>query len=233
MAAGTMIAAALQEIVADRGHVNVIFGSAPSQNETLATLSRKDLDWSKITAFHLDEYIGASEHVPYSFRRYLFDHLFRDHPPHRFYGIDGEAVSVQHECRRYAALLEEHLPDIALLGIGENGHLAFNDPPADFNDQLPVRLVHLADSCRRQQVQDRTFKRLEDVPLSALTLTIPTIMRVPRLFVVVPGSTKARAVHDTLMGAVSSSCPASILRTHHQAILFLDEDSACCVTQGE
>jgi glucosamine-6-phosphate deaminase len=232
VAAGTLIAAALRQAIALRGQASVIFGSAPSQNETLSALGDEDLDWSRITAFHLDEYVGASEVAPYSFRRYLIDHLFSRRPPRQFHAIDGQAASPEHECERYAALLAQHSPDVALLGIGENGHLAFNDPPADFEDPLSVRLVHLAQSCREQQVADGVFSRLEFVPRTAITLTIPTLIRVPQLFVMVPGPSKARAVKDALLNAISPLCPASILRTHPAAILFLDPDSAAGFTEA-
>jgi glucosamine-6-phosphate deaminase len=225
-AAAAAIGSALKNLITARGRANVIFGSAPSQDETLAALAGEDVDWTRITAFHLDEYVGAAPEASYSFSRYLIEHIFQKRPPARFYKIQGDAAEPERECERYASLLHQDPPDMALLGIGQNGHLAFNDPPASFDDPVPVRVTTLADACRKQQVDDGAFDRVEDVPLQAITLTIPALMRVPQLFIIVPGSKKSRAVRDALQNSVSPYCPASILRTHPAATLFLDSDSA-------
>jgi glucosamine-6-phosphate deaminase len=209
------------------GRAVVIFGSAPSQNETLEALGAAPaLDWGRVIAFHLDEYVGTPADAPHSFRRYLAEHLFRWAHPGIFHGIRGEADDPLPECARYTRLLDETPPDIALLGIGENGHLAFNDPPCDFDTAEVVRVVDLAESCRRQQVNDNAFVSLDNVPRRAITLTIPTLMRVPLIFVMVPGIAKAEAVHCALERLISPSCPASILRRHSNAAMFLDRDSA-------
>jgi glucosamine-6-phosphate deaminase len=210
-----------------------MFAAAPSQSETLAALVETEgIDWAGMHAYHLDEYEGASAGSPHSFRRFLMEHLFSKVPVGRFEGLRGEAEDLEAECARYAALLAADAPGIALLGIGENGHLAFNDPPAArFDDPEAVRVVQLTEACRVQQVHDKTFDTLEDVPKAALSVTIPRIMQVPALFVMVPGVRKAQAVRDALTGAITEACPASVLRRHPNAILFLDRDSASLLKQ--
>lgn len=227
VAAGKAIASALRETIATNGRVTVAFAAAPSQNETLAALAAEPgIAWDRVTAYHLDEYAGASADAPFSFRRYLREHLFHRVTPAMFHAIRGEAEDPAAECERYAALLPAGGFDAALLGIGENGHLAFNDPPCDFADPSPVRLVALAESCREQQVHDGAFAKLADVPTHAFTLTVPVLMAARRVFVMVPGQTKAEAVAATIEGPLSHECPASILRTHPRAALFLDAESA-------
>jgi glucosamine-6-phosphate deaminase len=231
-AAGEAIAQSIRDSIAARGRVAVIFGSAPSQNETLATLGASPgIDWDRVTAFHLDEYVGASADAPYSFRRYLEDRLFTLARPGVFHGIRGESSDAEAECARYADLLRQVRPEIALLGIGENGHLAFNDPPCDFEDPQYVKVVRLAESCRCQQVHDGAFPALDQVPERAITLTLTAILRVPRLFVIVPAASKAAAVRAALESPVTPLCPASILRTHAQVRMYLDRDSASALTR--
>lgn len=226
-AAGAAIASAMRACLTSQGFVRMIFGSAPSQDETIAALAEAPgLDWSRVTIFHLDEYVGTGAREPHSFRRYLQEHLLSRVQPAAFHGIHGEAADSQAECKRYAELLDRNPTDIALLGIGENGHLAFNDPPVDFNDPAAVKVVELAESCRMQQMNDDIFGAVADVPRFAITLTIPALMRAPAIFVMVPGPTKAAAVRCALEGEISRNCPASILRTHGRVAVFLDLESS-------
>jgi glucosamine-6-phosphate deaminase len=234
-AASRTVSTAIRDLLARDGKVAVIFASAPSQNELLAGL-RHDagIDWTKITAFHLDEYVGIAADHPASFRRFLVDRLFAHVPVAAFHGLDGQASDLAGECDRYAALLREHAPALAILGIGENGHLAFIDPPVcDFADPADVRRVELDEACRRQQVNDGAFASLDAVPRTALSLTIPFLMRVPRVVAIVPGPAKRAAVKAALRGPVTRACPASVLRRHRDAALFLDEDSAAGLAEKE
>jgi glucosamine-6-phosphate deaminase len=227
-AAARTVGAAIRDLFARDGQAAVIFASAPSQNEFLAAL-RHDagIDWTKVTAFHLDEYVGIAADHPASFRRFLVDRLFAHVPVAAFHGIDGQASDLARECERYAALLRGHAPGLAILGIGENGHLAFIDPPVcDFAEPAVVRMVELDEACRQQQVNDGAFASIGAVPRTALSLTIPFLMRVPRVVAIVPGPAKRGAVTAALRGPVTRACPASVLRRHRDATLFLDEDSA-------
>jgi glucosamine-6-phosphate deaminase len=230
-AAARAVAARIREAVGRGGHTAVIFASAPSQNEMLAALrADTSIPWRSVVAYHLDEYVGVGPRHPASFRRFLTERLFDHVPVRRFHGIDGEAADQAGECARYAALLQRDRPQLAILGIGENGHLAFIDPPVcDFADKLDVRVVELDDPCRRQQVHDGGFARIEDVPRTAYSLTIPFLMGIPRAIAVVPGPAKRAAIQAALDGPVTCACPASILRRHMDATLFLDEESAALV----
>jgi glucosamine-6-phosphate deaminase len=227
LAAGKAIAATLRDVIAAKGTATVAFAAAPSQNETLAVLIREpDIAWDRVTAYHLDEYAGAKPDSPHAFRRFLQEHVFHKVKPKVFHQLRGEAEDPQAECARYAALLPAGGFDIALLGIGENGHLAFNDPPVDFQDPAPVRVVKLDEACRVQQVHDGAFATLQAVPTEAYTLTIPVLMAAHQIFVMVPGPTKAAAVAATLEGPITNECPASILRNHANTALYLDQASA-------
>jgi glucosamine-6-phosphate deaminase len=227
LAAGKAIASALRERIAAMGSATVAFAAAPSQNETLATLvAEPGIAWDRVTAYHLDEYAGAMPDSPYSFRRFLRERVFDLVTPAAFHQIRGEAKKPEAECARYADLLPDEGFDIALLGIGENGHLAFNDPPCDFEDPADIRLVQLDEACRIQQVNDGAFTALEDVPTHAFTLTVPALLAAREVFVMVPGKAKAAAVAFALEGPVSPRCPASILRTQARMSLYLDQDSA-------
>ncbi len=227
-AAAGEVAAEIRRLIDTRGWATGLFASAASQRSTWSALLRAmDIDWRQLTAFHLDEYAGFDANHPQSFRRYLREHLISRIPMGRFHGLRGEAPDAGQECARYASLLRAEPPDFALLGIGENGHLAFNDPPvADFQDASDVKLVELDERCRRQQVNDGAFAAIDEVPRGALTLTIPAILRVPKLFIVVPGERKREAVTAALEGPITTACPASILRTHPDAHLYLDAASA-------
>jgi glucosamine-6-phosphate deaminase len=232
-AAAHAIVSALRARLSSNGSATVVFAAAPSQNETLAALTAEPgIAWDRVTAWHLDEYAGATRDSSYSFRRYLREHLFNFVAPAAFHEIRGEADDLQSECIRYAELLPRSGFDIALLGIGENGHLAFNDPPCDFSYPAAVRIVELAEACRVQQVHDGAFPTLSDVPNHAFTLTIPTLMAAHEIFVMVPGPAKANAVRAAIEGPVSNECPASILQTHPRVTLFLDRDSAALLARA-
>lgn len=224
------IAQAIRQVLREKAECNMIFAAAPSQSEMLAALTvRSDIEWDRVNAFHMDEYIGLDPAAPQGFANFLRAALFDRVGFRSVHCLDGAAATrdAQAECARYAALLERYPVDITCMGIGENGHIAFNDPPvADFSDPVLVKPVKLDEVCRTQQVHDGCFASLDDVPTHALTLTIPALMRAPRVFCVVPGETKARAVRDTMLGSVSTACPASILMRHPAAVLYLDTDSA-------
>lgn len=213
--------------IADKGVARVVFACAPSQGEMLAALRTRPIEWPHVTAFHMDEYVGLAADHPASFRKFLGENLLRQVHVREFHGLRGEAADPGAECRRYAGLLQAAPIDLVCLGIGENGHLAFNDPPvADFNDPAAVKPVELDEPCRRQQVNDGCFPTFDAVPRQALTLTIPMLLAARALVVTVPGPRKAAAVRATLTGPIETSCPASILRTHPSAVLHLDRDAA-------
>ncbi|MCL2622504.1 MAG: glucosamine-6-phosphate deaminase [Planctomycetaceae bacterium] len=224
-AAGLAAAEAIAKAIARQGTARVIFAAAPSQKEMLATLTADtSVDWSKVTAFHMDEYVGLPEDAPQRFARYLHERVF-DRLPIAAVHLLG-LQPPESDCDSYAKLLAEKPIDIVCLGIGENGHIAFNDPPvADFNDPQLVKIVTLDMPCRRQQVNDGCFPNIDAVPKTAVTLTIPALMQAATLICTVPGPTKRKAVCATLNDAVSTLCPATILRTHDDCTLFLDADS--------
>jgi glucosamine-6-phosphate deaminase len=228
-AAGAAIAAdVLRDRIAKDGRIAVVFASAVSQDPFLAALrTQPGIDWPRVTAFHLDEYAGMGPGHPASFRRFQHERLMDRVPIGAFHELAGDAPDLAAECDRYAALLRESRPELVALGIGENGHLAFIDPPVcNFRDPRDVRQVELDEVCRMQQVHDGAFPRLEDVPDKALSLTVPFFLRVPRALIFVSGNNKARAVKAALEGPVSEQCPASALRRHPAAILFLDPAAA-------
>lgn len=227
-AAAAVVGAEIRRLIDTRGCAVGIFASAPSQNEFLAALvETPGIDWPRLVGFHLDEYLGMPERAPQSFRRFLIDRLAGKVPLGEFHGLRGEAEDGAKECSRYAQLLAANPPDFAVLGIGENGHLAFIDPPfCDFDDPAAVKVVELDDVCRTQQVHDGAFTTLDAVPRQALSLTIPTIMARPKLFAIVPGPAKKQAIKSAVEGPVQTACPASILRRHPDAHLFIDSDSA-------
>ncbi len=219
---------AITEMIERDGRAAVIFASAPSQNEFLASLRESTkIEWGKVTGFHLDEYAGMGPEHPASFRKFLEERLLEFVDIGAFHGLRGEAEDLEAECGRYAALLREAGPGLAILGIGENGHLAFIDPPVcDFADPKTVRTVELDEVCRMQQVYDGAFRTIEEVPKRALTLTIPYLMKVPRALAMVPGPRKRAAVRAVIQGPVREAWPATVLRRHAGATLFLDRDSA-------
>lgn len=226
-ASGDAVAAKMREILQQEKDLFIVFASAPSQNEFLETLGQSSrIDWKRVTAFHLDEYVGLPGEAPQNFGRFLRWKLFEKVRPDKVHYINGMADDLEEECRRYAYLFKDHPFDIGCLGIGENGHLAFNDPPvADFHDPQHVKVVELDRTSRLQQVNDGCFQDLDTVPQKAITLTLPVIFSSKVIFCMVPGPTKAEAVKKTLEGPISTACPATILRRHEDATLFLDRDS--------
>jgi glucosamine-6-phosphate deaminase len=226
-AAADYVTGKLIGAIETKGFANLILATGASQFSLLKALKKRELDWQKITVFHLDEYKGISDSHPASFRKYLRDRILDDVNPKRTYFLNGDADNLEKEMSAYSDLLKKNPIDIACIGIGENGHIAFNDPPvADFHDPKLVKLVALDEACRRQQLGEGWFPTLEDVPKQALTLTITAIMKCKAISCVVPDVRKADAVYKTLYGEISTDCPASILRTHTETILFLDKASA-------
>lgn len=224
-AAASDVSAKIKEL-SDRAErpVRIVFAAAPSQVEVLAALAvDEQIDWSGIEVFHMDEYVGLSEEASQSFGRFLRERLFDLVEPAEVHLLDGMA-DAEAECERYSALLREAPVDLVCLGIGENAHIAFNDPPiADFEDPRLVKPVELDTASRQQQVNDGMFPSLEAVPTHALTLTVPALMFGAHLFCAVPGATKHPALDCTLRGEVSTECPASILRRHPDCVLYADE----------
>jgi glucosamine-6-phosphate deaminase len=226
LAAALEIAAAMRKCIAVAGSVRMVFAAAPSQSEMLAALVRQpELDWSRVIAFHMDEYIGLAKDAEQSFASWLDRHLFNLAPFAMVHRLAPDAFP-ETAAAHYAGLLDEAPIDIVCLGIGVNGHLAFNDPPvADFDDPMDVKIVELDAVCRQQQVDDGCFASFGQVPTHALTLTIPRLLRAGRMFCVVPGPSKLAAVTATLYGPVSTACPASILRQHPACILYIDREA--------
>ncbi len=226
-AAADHVAGKLKAAISEKGFANLILATGTSQFQFLEALKDKVLDWQKITVFHLDEYLGISAAHPASFRKYLKDRILTTVKPKQVYFLNGSASDIEKEMAYYGQKLKEHPIDIACIGIGENGHIAFNDPPvADFEDPKWVKLVTLDAACRNQQLGEGWFSSLGEVPKQALTLTIPAIMHCKSISCVVPDSRKAEAVYNALYGTISENCPASVLRTHADTVLFLDKASA-------
>lgn len=227
LAAGMETEDYINKLIAQKGEARVLFAAAPSQNESLEYLRASKIDWSKVRAFHLDEYVDLRADHPARFglflNRALFDFV-------NFKSVDylyQEGLSPEELVRRYAEILVGYPPDLMLLGVGENGHLAFNDPAvADFEDPQIVKLVELDEICRMQQVNDGCFASLGEVPHQAMTVTLSTLKKIPYHITLVPGSRKANAVNEMLNGPFSENCPATMLRTHAAGKLFLDKESA-------
>ncbi len=219
----------IKELLIKKNFVNIIFAAAPSQNEFLAALSRrKGIDWGRVNAFHMDEYIGLEKDDPERFGNFLRERIFGRVPLHEVYYLGENANDLQAECLRYTDLLNRHPVDIVCMGIGENAHIAFNDPRvADFNDPAMVKIVELDEDSRQQQVHDNCFSTIDEVPTSAITLTVPALTRAGFIFCFVPGCYKAGAVYRTLHNdEINEDYPSTILRKHPRAILYLDKDSA-------
>ncbi len=227
-ASADWVAAQLQETIETWGEANLILSMGASQFEFLDALANQDhLEWPKIRVFHLDEYKGISSDHPASLGKNLKERILDKVHPKKIWFLNGKAQNLQKELDEYADKLDRYPADMACIGIGENGHLAFNDPPvADFSDPRLVKIVDLDKTCRLQQVGEGWFQSLNEVPTQALSLTIPAIMRAKKISCVVPDERKSSAVYDALNGPISTDCPASILLTHECAILFLDPDSA-------
>lgn len=228
LAAARDIKACILSLLETKETINMIFAAAPSQNEVLSALATdKEIPWNRVNAFHMDEYIGLPADAPQGFGNFLKAHIFGLADFRSVSYIDITAMDADKECERYAELLAKNPTDIVVMGIGENGHIAFNDPPvADFADPKAVKPVELDPICRNQQVNDGCFATLDDVPKTAITLTVPTLFAGDHLFCIVPAPTKAKAVRATLCDDIGEACPATILRRHKSAVLYLDSDSS-------
>jgi glucosamine-6-phosphate deaminase len=227
-AAADDAAAVIRDAVSARGVAHAMFATGNSQLEFVDTIvtATPGVPWGDVIVFHMDEYVGVGPDHPAGFRRWIRERITdRVHPLGANY-IDGLA-DPQEECERYAALLRDYPLDLCCLGIGENGHLAFNDPPvADFEDPLDMKVVELDTACRRQQVHEGHFPDVRSVPSQALTATIPTLLRAGTVLAIVPEARKAEPVRAAIAGPLSTTCPASFLRTRDNVTLHLDPDSA-------
>ena len=221
------VAAKINELLSEKEYINMIFAAAPSQLDMLAHLLKHDIDWTRVNAFHMDEYVGLSADAPQGFGNFLAKYVFDKVPFRSVNYINGQTDNVEEECARYTKLIKEYPTDIVCLGIGENGHIAFNDPDeADFNDKAVIKPVMLDDMCRQQQVNDGCFAHIDEVPKTALTLTVPTLFAGKYLFCTVPAPTKANAVKEVATtDKIDEHCPATIMRRHPNAIMYCDADS--------
>ena len=232
--AAAYAAEGLRQAIAANGCANLIVATGASQFEMLQALtSAAGINWHNVTAFHLDEYIGLPVTHPASFRAYLRERFVAALPSHigAFHEVNGENPDPTAECRRLGDLIARHPIDVACIGIGENGHLAFNDPPADFETKDAYLVVTLDHACRQQQVSEGWFASLKEVPKQALSMSIPQIMKSKRIVCAVPDIRKAQAVKNALEGTLTNLCPASVLRTHTECGLFLDTGSASLLSQ--
>ena len=227
-AAAGYVAGCIQHILAVKETANIVFAAAPSQNEFLdALVAMPEVDWRRVNGFHMDEYIGLPPTSDQFFSLYLQRHLFSKVCMKSVFILDSQAGDPGVECARYEALLRQYPTDLVCMGIGENGHIAFNDPPvADFSDKALVKVVELDVPCRHQQVNDGCFPSFKDVPTHAYTLTVPALMSATYLSVVVPSERKALAVKNSLTGSIGTAVPGSILRTHAHVEMFLDTAAA-------
>ncbi len=230
-AAAEEASACIGRAIQEKGYANIILATGNSQLTFLTALREaEDIDWSRVNVFHMDEYVGIDPEHPASFPRFLQQRFIDYVQPRKFYPVPAQAEDLESACKEYEASLRAHPPDLCALGIGENGHLAFNDPPfADFDDPVWVKVVRLDDASRRQQVGEGHFASLQEVPTHAVTLTIPALLAARRVLAIVPEARKAQAVFNALRGPISTDCPASILRKAAHAHLFLDADSAAKV----
>ncbi len=215
----------MRKLLSQKEMINCIFAAAPSQLTFLHYLAQEEVDWKRVNGFHMDEYLGFGVGHPDSFNEFLSRNIFRKVPFASVNLING-ANAPEQECARYAEILEKYPADITFMGIGENGHLAFNDPPADFSDPCKIKVVKLDQVCRIQQVHDGCFPNFDAVPTHALTLTVPVLTKPDYLFCMVPGTTKAHALAETLTGPISEHCPASRLRQSGTCFMFTDLDGA-------
>ncbi len=226
-AAAQVAADILHRAIAERGRANIIIATGNSQLTFLQALREMDVDWPQVTVFHMDEYVALPEGHPASFPTFLHRHFLDYIDVGEFYPVRARSGRLEQDCADYASLLRAHPADFCALGYGENGHLAFNDPPfAEFNDPVWVKVVRLAEASRRQQVGEGHFAGLDEVPTHAITLTIPALLAARHVLAIVPEARKAEAVRRALLEPISESCPGSILRTTPHARLFLDADSA-------
>lgn len=231
--AALKVAATIRELLQQQEEVNIVFAAAASQEDFLKTLVEQPLEWEKVNAFHMDEYTGLPAGAPQLFGIFLKERLFDKVNFKEVFYINGQAADTTVECARYAALLKQHPVDITCMGIGENTHLAFNDPHvADFDDPYAVKIVDLDEACKQQQVNEGCFAAVPDVPSFAYTLTIPALLAAHHIYCMVPGASKADAVYHTLTAPVTEVYPSTILRTHAHAELFLDKESAAKYLAG-
>ncbi len=220
-------AQAIQAALKSRGEANIIVATGASQFDTLAALvAQPDLDWSRITGFHLDEYLNMTADHPASFRKYLRERFVDKVPLRAFHYVNGEAADPQAECQRLGELIQQHPIDVAFVGIGENAHLAFNDPPADFETDAPYLVVNLDDACRQQQFGEGWFETFEAVPQQAISMSVKQILKSKTIICSVPDERKADAVCLAVEGEVTPDVPASILQTHEGTTLYLDPPAA-------
>lgn len=218
----------IKESLKSQEFVNIIFASAPSQNEFLASLVKETgIEWNRINAFHMDEYVGLPDDAPQRFSHFLKESIFDKVPFGEVFYINGDDGDTSSECRRYAQLLERFPPDIVCMGIGENAHVAFNDPHvADFNDPLLVKEVTLDEVSRQQQVHDKCFTEFDLVPETAITVTVPALLQAKNIYCIVPGLNKSQAVYYTINNDISEKVPSTVLRKHENVTLYLDQESA-------
>lgn len=227
IAAANDAAAYINKLLETQEETNILFAAAPSQNEFLLALIQHQIPWERINAFHMDEYIGLKREDPQRFGNYLEKYVIGKVRMKSAYYLFNEVISPEDACTAYSKKLDNHPLDIIFMGIGENGHIAFNDPHvALFDDPEQVKIVSLDEACRKQQVHDGCFGNIEDVPQKAITLTIPAMMKAKRIFCIVPAASKANAIAATVNGEISHACPASILRKHRATTLYCDSDSA-------
>jgi len=231
-AAAADAARIIRQAITERGRAYLIAATGASQFEFLDALAREpDIDWAKTTFFHLDEYVGLPESHPASFRKYLKERIVDRVHPGVFNFVDGEAADPASECRRVGDLISSCTIDAAFVGIGENGHLAFNDPPADFDTEDPYIVVQLDEACRRQQLGEGWFSSLEEVPRKAISMSIRQILKSASILCIVPDKRKAKAVKDSLEDEVGPNHPASVLQQHPRTIIYLDTDSASLLSE--
>jgi len=227
-AAAAFVSEKISSAIREKNLANIILATGASQFEFLDALRQDDtVEWSKITVFHLDEYLDMDAQHPASFRKYLRERILDEVNPGQVHFINGDVGDADGEIERYENLLQTHEIDVACIGIGENGHIAFNDPHvADFRDSRLVKIVKLDERSRNQQYGEGWFDTFDEVPKRAITLTIPAILRSQTISCAVPARRKAEAVYRTLNGPISTECPATVLRRHNDTVLFLDSDSA-------
>lgn len=233
-AAATSAAEVIKEAIENKGRANIILATGTSQIEMLKNLVTADrIDWPKVTMFHLDEYIALGEGHPASFRKFLKERFVDKVPDLKtVHFVDGDADAPQAECQRVGNIIAANPIDVALIGIGENGHLAFNDPPADFETEKPYIIVELDERCRNQQLGEGWFDTLEQVPKRAISMSIRQIMKSACLIVTVPDERKAEAVRNTVEGQVTPMCPASILQEHKDCKIFMDAEAASLLSES-
>ncbi len=233
-AAALDVAGSIKKYLEKKGELNMVFAAAPSQDTFLASLSAINLDWSRITCFHLDEYVDLPRNHPNTFEVYLNEHLFKKVKPKKVYFIKGMEGTPEEVCAQYGKLIDENEIDIACIGIGENGHIAFNEPGSLIDDEKVARVITINEQSVRQQYDDykndpdenKKYSSLDAIPRKAITLTIPTILAAKEIYVIVPGSQKAGAVKKMWEGPVSEKCPSSALRLHSSVKIYLEKNSA-------